>query len=528
MRLLPAGSDGILVEVADLDQALALLVALREHRPAGMVEVVPAARTVLVRFDPLLTRREVLAEQIRRCPVSRVTRTDGPLVELPVCYDGDDLGDVARLCGLSEAEVVRRHTAVPWTVAFTGFAPGFAYLAGGDPTLDVPRRSEPRTTVPAGSVALAGLFSGVYPRATPGGWQLIGRTSVALWDLGRDEPALLRPGMRVQFVDAGRSALTATTTTTTGSVTAPGTPGVAAAPRQALEVVRPGPLTVVEDLGRPGRAAHGLARSGAADRTSLRRANRLVGNAAGTPALEVATGGLRVRARGALVLAVAGAPAPLIRHTSLGPRPVAAGQAFALDDGEELQLGVPATGVLSYLAVRGGLWSPTVLGSAATDLLAGIGPDPLAAGDLLVLGNRTTDAVPLDGPPPPPLPRRGDVVDVDVLLGPRADWFSDRSRRLLIEQTWTVTPRSNRVGVRLEGAEPFERFRTEELPSEGMVPGAIQVPANGQPVVLGADHPVTGGYPVLACVACHHLALIAQAPVGCGIRFHALPPDEPG
>jgi len=518
MRLLSAGSDGVLVEVADLDEALALFASLRDEPLTGVEELVPAARTVLVRFDPARTGPTELAKELLRRPLTMTAGAEGPLVSVPVHYDGDDLVEVARLCGLDQAEVVRRHTAAPWTVAFTGFAPGFAYLSGGDPALDVPRRAEPRTVIPAGSVALAGRFSAVYPSTSPGGWQLLGRTSLAMWDLGRDDPALLRPGMRVQFVDAGPSE------------EPPAQVRVAPAPesatKRALEVLTPGALTVVVDLGRPGRSAEGVARSGAVDRTSLRRANRLVGNPADGPALEVAAGGLRVRAHGDLVLAVTGAPAPLTLHNAGGWLEPPGQRAFALDDGEELHLAAPARGVVSYLAVRGALAVKPVLGSASTDLLAGIGPDPLRTGDVVAVGSQAVSAVALDTDPVPALPGRDAVVDVDVLLGPRDDWFSERSLRLFWSQEWIVTPRSNRVGLRLEGEEALQRSHPGELPSEGTVPGAVQVPPNGQPVVFAADHPVTGGYPVIACVAAHHLDLVGQVPVGGRVRFRPVTPAQ--
>lgn len=197
MRLLPFGECALLVE-CEPDQVAGITAALASL-PA---EVVPAARTVLVRAaSPDLLgglRREVsriLAGPLPAAPAPRAERT----VVVPVRYDGDDLAEVAALTGLSEDQVVEAHTGTPWRVAFGGFAPGFAYLDGGDPRLVVPRRATPRTVVPAGSVGLAGAYSGIYPRPSPGGWQLIGRTSVALWDLERTPPALLRPGWWVRF-----------------------------------------------------------------------------------------------------------------------------------------------------------------------------------------------------------------------------------------------------------------------------------------------------------------------------------------
>lgn len=199
MRFLPAGRCAVLVEVDDLDTVLALDAALRLDPPAGVVDVVPAARTVLLVHDGS-TSADRLARQVRRLPLSTASRPRGAPVEIAVRYDGADLAEVADRTGLTAADVVRRHRAGHYVVAFCGFAPGFAYLTGGDPALRVARRDTPRTRVPAGSVALAGEFTGVYPREGPGGWQLIGRTEAVLWNLHRDPPALLPPGTPVRFV----------------------------------------------------------------------------------------------------------------------------------------------------------------------------------------------------------------------------------------------------------------------------------------------------------------------------------------
>lgn len=212
VRVLPCADAGLLVELADLGQVLALYAALRDAPPPGVTDLVPAGRTLLLRFgsgrvDAAAARRAVRAALDRgvpppgAAPADVIARTSAraPSVRIPVVYDGADLDDVAVHTGLSPREIVAAHTGTPWTVAFCGFSPGFGYLAGGDPRLRVPRREESRTRVPAGSVALAGEFSGVYPRESPGGWQLLGRTDTATWDPDRDPPAILRPGVRVHF-----------------------------------------------------------------------------------------------------------------------------------------------------------------------------------------------------------------------------------------------------------------------------------------------------------------------------------------
>jgi KipI family sensor histidine kinase inhibitor len=202
VRILRYGRAALLVELEGTGEVMDLYRALSAAPPEGVIDLVPAARTLLVTFEPGRACFEDLARVVKSTDPAAATETAAGLVELPVSYDGPDLDAVAELTGLSRAEVVRRHTGSDYVVAFCGFAPGFAYLAGGDPALRVPRRESPRTAVPAGAVGLAGEFTGVYPRSSPGGWQLIGHTGAPLWDVDRDPPALLVAGTRVRFVEA--------------------------------------------------------------------------------------------------------------------------------------------------------------------------------------------------------------------------------------------------------------------------------------------------------------------------------------
>jgi KipI family sensor histidine kinase inhibitor len=201
MRLRPCGDEAVLVELDEPDQVLPLHQSLQRRPPAGLVDCVPAARTVLLIFDPSRTTAREVAAAIPR-PTATGPAVAGPLLELPVDYDGPDLGDVAQRSGLTVDEVVERHTRPVYTVAFCGFAPGFGYLTGLDAALRLPRRPSPRVRVPAGAVAIADRYSGVYPRPAPGGWHILGRTDIPMWTLDRDPPALLRPGCRVRFVPA--------------------------------------------------------------------------------------------------------------------------------------------------------------------------------------------------------------------------------------------------------------------------------------------------------------------------------------
>jgi biotin-dependent carboxylase-like uncharacterized protein len=279
-----------------------------------------------------------------------------------------------------------------------------------------------------------------------------------------------------------------------------------------LEVIAPGPLTTVQDLGRPGYAAVGVPESGALDQAALRLANRLVGNPESAAGLEATFGGLDVRAHGPVHLACTGAPAEL----RLDGAPAPFGASIRVSDGSRLGLGVPPTGVRTVLAVRGGIAAPALVGSASTDLLSGLGA-PLVSGQLLDVGPAPDLPVPPIGPAPLGAPASGDVA-VRVMLGPRDSWFTPASVQALCGHPWVVASDSNRIGLRLRGPG-LRRRHDRELPTEGTVAGSVQVPADGQPVLFLRDHPVTGGYPVIAVVVSGDLPLLAQVRAGQRLRF---------
>ncbi|MEV0229731.1 biotin-dependent carboxyltransferase family protein [Nonomuraea sp. NPDC050786] len=285
-----------------------------------------------------------------------------------------------------------------------------------------------------------------------------------------------------------------------------------------IEVLAPGPYATVQDLGRPGFAHVGVPRSGAADTRSLRLANRLVGNAEGLAGIELTLGMARLLFHDGAWVALAGAPVPA-GVTAGVPLAAAAGMGapFWVPPGAELRLGMPARGLRTYLAVRGGIAVEPVLGSRSTDSLSGLGPEPLRAGTLLPVGPPEGQISVDLAPPPEPRP-----AVLGVTPGPRDDWFAPDALAVLCARPYTVSQDSNRVGVRLSGAA-LVRARAGELPSEGMVTGAVQVPPSGQPIVFLADHPPTGGYPVIGVVREADLPVAAQLRPGDEVRFTARP-----
>jgi biotin-dependent carboxylase-like uncharacterized protein len=281
--------------------------------------------------------------------------------------------------------------------------------------------------------------------------------------------------------------------------------------KSALVVLATGPLATVQDLGRPGLARLGISPSGAADRGALALGNRLVGNPEDSAAIEVTLGGLSVRARRPLLIALTGADA----HAEINGHPVGTHASITLASKAILTLGAPRAGLRTYLSVRGGILIEPVLGSRSFDTLGGLGPPPLQVGDRIKIGSSDLPVPEVDWAPET---STSDLVSANCHDGPRVDWFSSSARKTFYKSIWTVTGDLDRVGVRLAGPV-LERSILNELPSEGLVRGAVQVPADGQPLIFLADHPTTGGYPVIAVV--NDTDPVAQLRPGQSVRFIA-------
>ncbi|MFJ8636488.1 biotin-dependent carboxyltransferase family protein [Streptomyces sp. NPDC093568] len=283
---------------------------------------------------------------------------------------------------------------------------------------------------------------------------------------------------------------------------------------RALSVVRAGPLTTVQDLGRPGHAHLGVPRSGALDGPAAALVNRLVGNAPEAAVLETTLGGCGLRPRSAVTVAIGGAPC----RVTVDGRPVAWGAPVHVPAGALLDVGAAQSGIRSYIGVSGGIAVEPVLGSRSTDLLSGLGPPPLTDGMVLPVGQPAPRHARVDVAPQPAPPAE---LVLRVTPGPRDDWFTPKALRAFTSRVYRVSPASNRIGLRTEGPA-LERAFARELPSEGVVLGAVQVPPDGRPVVFLADHPTTGGYPVIAVVRAADLPAAAQAVPGTPVRFVAV------
>jgi len=487
----------------------------------GVAEVVGGLATVMVAFDPgagdVDDRRPVLAhlmEQVSAQPDAE----DAPagLLEISCTFDGPDLAEVASLVGSTPEGVVEMLTGAPLTVAVVGFSPGFAYLAGLPAALcQVPRRSRPRPSVPAGSVALAGGHAAVYPSASPGGWQLVGHTDELLFTPWVPPYARLAPGHRVRFVRSTAAVGDGTGRPPWADGPVESTDAPPRGARPVFEVEEAGLRSVLQDGGRRGVAALGVPAAGPADPDSLRLANGLVGNPSGACTLEITARGPTLRCLSPTFVAVVGG-SPELR---LQGQPLATGRVVPVAAGQQLVVGPVRGGFRCYVAMAGGFVGRALLGSYASDQLAGLGPGPVVRG--AQLWGAATEP-PLGDHLRPGASRGlegGEPVALRVVPGPHHERFAPGTFAALASMRFTVEGASNRVGLRLRRdprtpALPAAPGGEGELDSQGMVTGAVQVPPDGEPVILMSDHATLGGYPVVAVVAAVDHGLLGQCAPG--------------
>ncbi len=520
-RILPLGSAGFSVELGDgLDEATNARVRALDHALAlrpfpGFVEAVPTLRSLLVLHDERGVRPAAMARELAgRLGVESAPLGPGRLHEVPTLYGGEagpDLEALARERALTEHDLVRLHASRQYTAFMLGFKPGFAYLGLLPPQLECARHKTPRVRVPAGSVGLAGRQTGIYPVASPGGWQLIGRTSLRLFDPFRDEPALFSPGDRVRFTPV-------TELPEPAPLVAP-----SPEPKAPVAVVRePGLLTTVQDGGRPGHRRLGVSGAGPLDAPAHAAANRAVGNAPGAAALECTVSGPALEFLAPTRFAITGADlGPVLERADLGTWPVPPGASVLARPGNVLRFAGRRSGCRAYVALGGGIDVPAVLGSRATDLASGFGGlagRAIQTGDLLGVRPAAGEPAPLAWRAEP----HAASVTVRVVLGPQVDHFDAIATGHFLSDRWRVGATSDRVGLRLAG-EPLAHLGPAEILSDGMVPGSIQVPPDGQPIVMLHDGPTTGGYPKIATVVTADLPRLAQLVPGEGeVRFEAV------
>ena len=483
----------------------------------GIENLHPAYESLTIDFDPQAVLPAELEKQIANvCRRIKRPASSSRLIEIPVVYDdenGPDLADASASIGLTREQLIARHTSSEYEVAFLGFSPGFPYLRGLDPALSCARKQVPRLKVPAGSVAIGGNQTGIYPEESPGGWQLIGRTGLELFDPSRDPATLLAPGDRVRFTRTselprarGRHLVAR--------------PAVNDAP-EVLEVTSGGFHSTIQDLGRFRYSHLGISRAGAADALALRLGNRLVGNRDGAAAIEMTVSGGSFRFLKSAWIAFSGSDC----GPSIDGEPITMATSFPVRAGQTVRTGSLEHGARSYLCVNGGVNVPVILGSRATFVSGKWGG---LAGRALQAGDRLSTAS--DALRPPGYRRltselkaayRAPVSELRATRGPQWEWFSSRARQDFFSCEFEVTMDGDRRGLRLAGP-PLEyesEKRETELVTEGVANGAVQVPAGGQALALFCEQQTTGGYPKIANVIRADLFRLGQLRPGNRFKF---------
>ena len=508
----------------------------------GVVDLVPSYTTLVAIIDPLTADPFAIAGKIRElwnaaAVRSSIEESASHEIIIPVVYGGEygsDLADVADHTGLTEEEVAQRHAGGRYVIGALGFAPGFSYLIGLPPELTTPRRATPRTSVPPGSVGIGGSQTGVYALPTPGGWSLIGRTPLRLFRPERAEPFLIRAGDSVRFapisetryaeIDAEEAQSEADTYLEDTS-------------DAVFEVISPGLQTSVQDLGRPGMGRFGVSPGGAADPGALIAANRLLGNDDGTAALEITLVGPRLRVLKACQIAIAGADLGARVNGTLMP----SGRPVELRSGDDLWFDQAAVtpagtgrGARAYLAVGGGIDVPIVMGSRSTDLTAGFGGvqgRALRVGDRLSRGDASRQmlAPSIDSSVRTHMnvvvSQTGSARTFRIVRGSQADRFDPSAWNIFLEAEFTVSSKSNRLGLRLDGPS-LTSIGDADVISEAIVTGTIQVTGSGQPIVMLPARATIGGYAKIATVISADLNALGQMKPGDRVCFSEVTADD--
>jgi len=511
-----AGDSVVILTLGDkVDQqvnerVISIAASLRCFDIEGLRDVVPTFNTVAVFFDPLRVSIELIKKALVQS-LSNVASLGPPqLHEIDVVYggmDGPDLARVAHLNGLSEHEVVVRHTAKTYRVFMLGFMPGFPYLGFVDPSIEAPRKASPNIRVPVGSVGIAGNQTGIYPTNSPGGWQIIGRADVQLFNPKTPPHTTCVPGDLVRFrrvsslpskrLDSFQHSVSVSTH------------------KRTITILNSGLWTSVQDLGRWGYQQLGVPVAGPMDRSSHRIANRLVGNDEHAATLEMTLVGSEIRLDTQATLAISGADFGAI----LDEHPLPLNTPVIGREGAVLKFNRRNSGARLYVAFGGGIDTDVILGSRATHVpsgLGGINGRTVLPGDRLPLGKLESTEMKKgkDG-----FSCQGGVVKLRVIVPSEPHFFDQESIEMLIKTRFTVSQQSDRMGYRLVAVTPIKQTENREIMSGVTFMGSIQLPPSGEPILLMADHQTTGGYPQIASVITADLSLAGQLAPGDRVEF---------
>jgi KipI family sensor histidine kinase inhibitor len=506
-----------------------LAAMLEKAQISGVLDWIPSYCSLGVIYDPLKIGYPALIEELSRLRdletefLPESTRR----LEIPVAYGaafGPDLAFVAQYHGLSPERVVALHTKAVYRVYMIGFTPGFPYLGGLPPILHTPRLANPRLQVPAGSVAIGGQQAGIYPITSPGGWRIIGRTPLHLFDIRNLRPGLLKPGDEITFrainqeeFDTWQAELPSRSedaiSNQSGSTSSP-----------VFQVVSPGILSTLQDLGRTGYRRLGVSPGGAMDPLALRLANRLAGNPESVACLEVTLPGLQLDVLRDNLFAITGADLSAF----LDDEPASLWQSQFVRAGQRLSFRKRVRGSRAYLAISGGFQADSVLGSCSTDLRncwGGFQGRTLRKGDILFAQESPTEqsGFAIRATQPSVFSEYGTPFLLRVLPGPQISCVGSTMQRLFSEE-FRVHPNSNRMGYRFDG--PPLQVSPTEIISEPAPRGSIQVLPNGELILLMADHQTVGGYPKIAVLISADFPKAAQLAPGHRVQFQAVDLEE--
>ncbi|MBO6101233.1 MAG: 5-oxoprolinase subunit PxpB [Spirochaetaceae bacterium] len=509
----------------------------------GVLEIVPTYCSVSIYFDEKICEASLLKKHAQKvikelADIKEFSTGSAKIVTIPVCYEDEefapDLEKVALHAKLTKEEVIKKHSSSDYLIYMMGFLPGFPYLGGMDERLATPRLETPRTKIPAGSLAIGGVQTGLYPVESPGGWNIIGRTPVKLFDLKRKPFFLYETGNRIRFEPITREEFEAFDESQWLAQLAEEADGVVrvgeatsdtAASKEVyecgggLEILESGLLTTVQDLGISGFQKYGIGQSGAMDQISFALANEICGNEKNAACLETTLAGPSIRFVTACDFAITGA---VFENATLDGVGIQMNKKISAKAGSVLNCGFATKGLRSYIAFTGGLLVPKVFGSSSTNLKSKIGGymgRKLLADDQLAIGFNKKNLKSLGKE----VGAKGfiknkDVLVLDCIKSSQFESFQKRIVKRFTDSIYTVSAESDRMGIRFTG-QSLECGKTDII-SDAIPFGAVQITSAGLPVVMAADRQTTGGYAKIACVTKASMCKLAQATPGTKVRFN--------
>ena len=525
-RYMPFGDNGLLIEFGNVislevnRRVIALNETIKCAKIQGVEELVPTYRSLLVRYNASKTSYEQLAfsiKDIEKTMEERKKEKVGRKTIIPVVYGGEygpDLADVARFHGLTEGQVVKIHSGREYRVYMVGFVAGFPYLGEVADEIATPRLETPRLKVPAGSVGIAEKQTGVYPCEAPGGWRIIGRTPSRLFNPSRQPPALLQLGDIVKFKPISEKEFSIAEKTTQKQF-------VSHFPKKkkrkkVFQVLKPGFFTTIQDLGRHGYLKYGVPISGAMDTSSLVAANLLVANNPDNACLEITLIGPELQALTKTQIAITGGDT----SPKINGQHVPMWQTLEVQEGDAVSFGKMENGCRAYLSIRGGVDTLPVLGSRSTYVRGGFGGingRQLKTED--IIGGFDVSLLKFEYLMPEELvPQFTGQLKAHVILGPQADMFTEEGITTFLSSQYKVTLEADRMGYRLEGPK-IEHKAKADIVSDALLPGAVQIPKNGKPILIMRDAQTAGGYPKIAVIMTPDVSTLGQAKTNDIVEF---------